>query len=276
MARKHGSSVGGASPATDANFSPSLDERVPSSEPKSQARRTPSSRPRKLSQSGRAPRLPWTHPTVTMPHPSRTPLVLVVDQSHRELSDEEVAEGLAAGEDWAISEVWRRFAPLVIMTAERALGSRSDAEDVTQEAFSRVFRKLDTLRDRSSLRSFVYSIAIRTLKSHLRYRGLRDWLSFREPETLVDLCYSTQDVEARELVRSFYALLDRLSPRDRLVFILRRVESMTIEEIASSMELSTSTVKRSFAHASKRLAQWIATDPALAALLAQTSEAGRK
>jgi len=211
-----------------------------------------------------------------MASPSRTPLVLVVDQAHRELSDIDVAEGLAAGEDWAVTEVWRRFAPLVIMTAERALGSKSDAEDVTQETFSRVFRKLSTLRDKSSLRSFVYSIAIRTLKSHLRYRGLREWLSFREPETLVDLSYSTQDVEARELVRSFYTLLDRLSARDRLVFVLRRVESMTIEEIASAMELSTSTVKRSYSHASKRLSRWIAADPALAALLAQTSEAGRR
>jgi len=202
-----------------------------------------------------------------MPSPSRSSLVLVVSQSHRELSDAEVAAGLAAGEDWAVTEVWRRFAPLVSMTAERALGSKSDAEDVTQDAFSRVFRKLDTLRDPSNLRSFIYSIAIRTLKSHLRYRGLRQWLSFREPETLVDLSYSTQDVESRELVRSFYSLLDRLSPRDRLVFILRRVESKTIEEIATTMDLSTSTVKRSFAHASKRLSHWIAGDPALAALL---------
>ena len=211
-----------------------------------------------------------------MPKPSRVPLALVVDPSYRELSDVQVADGLAAGEDWATSEVWRRFAPLVIMTAERALGSKSDAEDVTQDAFSRVFRKLGTLRDRSSLRSFIYSIAIRTLKSHLRYRGLREWLTFREPESLVDLSYSTQDVEARELVRTFYALLDRLSPRDRLVFVLRRVEEMTIEEIASAMEISTSTVKRSFAHASKRLSPWIAADPALAALLEQTSEAGRQ
>ena len=207
-----------------------------------------------------------------MPSQTRTPLALVVNKSYRELSDAEVAAGLAAGEDWAVNEVWRRFAPLVIMTAERALGSRSDAEDVTQDAFSRVFRKLETLRDPSSLRSFVYSIAIRTLKSHLRYRGLRQWLSFREPETLVDLRSCTPDVDARELVRTFYGLLDRLSARDRLVFILRRVEAKTVEEIASTLEISGTTVKRSFAHSSRRLSNWIANDPGLAALL-QASEA---
>jgi RNA polymerase sigma-70 factor (ECF subfamily) len=192
---------------------------------------------------------------------------LVENQTQRKLSDAELAEGLMAGEAWALNEVWRRFAPLVNAAAERALGSKSDAEDVTQETFSRVFRRLVTLRDPSCLRSFVYSIAIRTLKSHLRYCGVRHWLSFREPETLVDLRFATQDVEARELVRSFDELLDRLSPRDRRVFVLRRVESMTIEEIACALEISGTTVKRSFAHASKRLSHWIAADPGLAALL---------
>jgi RNA polymerase sigma-70 factor, ECF subfamily len=205
-----------------------------------------------------------------------TPLLLLVEQSRSDPSDTEVAEGLAAGQDWALTEVWRRFSPLVVSTAERALGSKSDAEDVTQDAFSRVFRKLSTLREPARLRSFVYSIAIRTLKSHLRDRRHHEWLSFREPETLVDLSYATQDIEARERVRSFYSLLDRLSPRDRRIFILRRVESRTIREIAGVTKLSTTTVKRSYSHASKRLAHWIAADPALAALLVQTSEAGRK
>jgi RNA polymerase sigma-70 factor (ECF subfamily) len=187
----------------------------------------------------------------------------VTGRSRREVSDAEVAEGLALGEDWATTEAWHRFAPLVLMTAERALGSKSDAEDVTQDVFSGVYRNVKTLREPASLRSFVYSIAVRTLKSHLRYRKLRHWLSFREPETILDVRHSVQDVEGREFVTNLYRLLDRLSPRDRLVFMLRRVEAMTVEEIASTMEISTSTVKRSFTHASARLSRWIAADPVL-------------
>jgi RNA polymerase sigma-70 factor (ECF subfamily) len=189
------------------------------------------------------------------------------------VSDAEVAEGLALGEDWAITEAWHRFAPLVLMTAERALGSKSDAEDVTQDVFSGVFRNAKTLRDPASLRSFVYSVAVRTLRSHLRYRRLRHWLSFREPESLLDLRHSVQDVEGREFVRNLYRLLDRLSPRDRLVFVLRRVEAMTVEEIASTLDISVSTVKRSFNHASTRLSRWIAADPVLSDRLDGTAPA---
>jgi RNA polymerase sigma-70 factor (ECF subfamily) len=138
---------------------------------------------------------------------------------------------------------------------------------LTQEVFVRVVRAAKTLRDPTKLRSFVYSIGIRTLKSHLRHRRIRNWMSFHAPETLVDLSQYTLDVESRDLLRKFYVLLDRLSSRDRLVFILRRVESMTVEEIATTMELSVSTVKRSMLHASTRLSRWIQADPALAGLL---------
>jgi DNA-directed RNA polymerase specialized sigma24 family protein len=86
------------------------------------------------------------------------------------------------------------------------------------------------------------------------------------PAPPLDLGFRTLDVEGRDHVKKLYALLDRLTPRDRLVFVLRRMDSMTVEEIAATMEISISTVKRSMAHASSRLARWIDADPGLAAL----------
>ena len=83
----------------------------------------------------------------------------------------------------------------------------------------------------------------------------------------MDLGHRTLDVESRDLLRRCHALLDRLNARDRLVFILRRMESMTVEEIATTMDISVSTVKRSMAHAENRLARWIDADPGLADLL---------
>jgi RNA polymerase sigma-70 factor (ECF subfamily) len=200
-------------------------------------------------------------------HRSHVPLSLVVGSNSRATSDGDVARGLTAGEAWAIAETWHRFAPMVLAMAERALGSRSEADDLGQEVLYCVYRKIETLRDPDSLRSFVYSIAVRALKSELRRKRLRGWLSFHPPDVLVDLGSRNMDVESRDLLRKCHALLDRLTPRDRLVFILRRMESMTVEEIAAAMDLSLSTVKRSMAHASNRLSRWIHADPGLAGLL---------
>jgi RNA polymerase sigma-70 factor, ECF subfamily len=198
---------------------------------------------------------------------SNVSLSLVVGRDRRDSSDGDLARGLMAGEAWAIAETWQRFAPMVIMMAERCLGSRSEAEDIGQEVFYRVFRKAKTLRDPDSLRSFVYSFAVRALRTELRRKKLRSWLTFDQPEALVDVGSRTLDVESRDLLRKFHGLLDRLTPRDRLVFGLRRMESMTVEEIATYMDVSVSTVKRSMTHASSRLSRWIDADPGLAGLL---------
>ena len=86
-------------------------------------------------------------------------------------ADRDLVVGLVAGEAWAMAETWNRFAPMVLMTARRSLGSRAEAEDVAQEVFLRVFRKAKTLRDPDSLRSFIYSFAVRVLKAELRRRS---------------------------------------------------------------------------------------------------------
>jgi RNA polymerase sigma-70 factor (ECF subfamily) len=169
-----------------------------------------------------------------------------------------------AGDEWAIAETWRRFAPAVTMLARRTLGSESEAEDIVQEAFHRVFKKARTLRVPESLRSFVFSFAIRVLRTELRRRRACAWLSFSGPETLVDLGADVTDMESRALLRRFYSLLDRLAPRCRLVFALRHLESMTLEEVAARLELSPSTVKRTLKQATHRLSRWIEVDADLA------------
>jgi hypothetical protein len=115
------------------------------------------------------------------------PVRLVVAPDARATSDGELARALAVGSSWAIAETWRRFAPAVTMLASRTLGSESEAEDLAQEVFHRVFTKAATLREPDRLRSFIFSFAIRLLKTELRSRATRAWLSFHRPETLVDL-----------------------------------------------------------------------------------------
>jgi RNA polymerase sigma-70 factor (ECF subfamily) len=182
----------------------------------------------------------------------------VVGAHPHNVGDGDLARALAAGEAWAIAETWHRFAPMVLRMAERSLGSRAEAEDLGQDVFYHVFRKARTLRAPDRLRSFVYSFAVRTLKAELRRRKIRGWFPFLRADVAPDdVGVRALDVESRDQLRQLYALLDRLSPRDRLVFVLRSMESKTVEEIAAALEISVSTVKRSMAHASRRLSTWV-------------------
>jgi RNA polymerase sigma factor (sigma-70 family) len=194
-------------------------------------------------------------------------LSLVLDADKHAVDDGELGRALVAGAAGAPAETWNRFAPMVFGMAVRSLGSETEAEDLVQEVFYRVFLKARTLNQPDSLRSFIVSFAIRLLKWELRSKKARSWLSFHQPEHFVEMVSTTPDVESRDLLKKFYALLERLGSRDHLVFALRNLESMTVEEIATAMELSVSTVKRSLQRASKQMSRWIETDLGMAGLL---------
>lgn len=169
-------------------------------------------------------------------------------------SDVNLARALVAGEPWAVTETWRRFAPMVLTTARRRLGSQQEAEDAAQEAFIRLFRTVKRLRTPDCLRSFVYSVTVRTIRDQLRAQ--RDPLASVDVDSLVDPRNLVGDLESRERLRRVRRLLQQLSKRHLSVLTLRRVEVMTIPQIALATGISGSTVKRSLRKLDGRLSAW--------------------
>ena len=195
----------------------------------------------------------------------QVPLCVVPAGQMADPSDAELAQALKSGERWAPAATWNRFAPVVYGIVRRALGSQTDAEDVTQEVFFHLFARIRTLRDPGSFRSFVVSFALRIVKWELRRRRARRWLLLSPSNLLPETPTFDCDPESREVLRRFYVVLDQLAARDRLVFALRFLESMTLDEIASTLEVSLSTVKRDLNRASARVSRWIAADRDLVA-----------
>jgi RNA polymerase sigma-70 factor (ECF subfamily) len=202
-----------------------------------------------------------------VPSHNRVQLHVVQGNSGRQVTDAELACALMAGQEWAFAETWNRFAPLVHALAGRALGNEHEAEDLTQEVFYRFFARVHTLKQPDSLRAFVVSFAVRILKWKLRSRRAGRWLIFLDTPQIPDSPFCGADPEARDILRRFYAMLDRMNTRERLVFTLRRLESMTLEEVAAALQLSLSTIKRSYSRAEAQVAGWIASDPELSSFL---------
>jgi RNA polymerase sigma-70 factor (ECF subfamily) len=174
--------------------------------------------------------------------------------------DIELARALMEGSNQAAELAWERYSPLVHRIVSRAIGPDAEVEDVTQEIFYRLFSRIGTLRKPEALRSFVISFAIRIVKWELRRRRARRWLTLSETGDVPDEQLLVMDAESRYALRRLYALLDRLSTRERLVLVLRHVEGMTLEEIAEAMELSLATVKRALRRASLRVSQLVDSD----------------
>jgi RNA polymerase sigma-70 factor (ECF subfamily) len=192
----------------------------------------------------------------------RMRLVAAATASPEEASatDLELARALINGTSHAAEAAWERYSPLVHRIVSRAIGPDAEVEDVTQEIFYRLFSRIRTLRKPEALRSFVISFAIRIVKWELRRRRARRWLTLSETGDVPDEQLMVMDAENRYALRRLYGLLDRLSTRERLVLVLRHVEGMTLEEIASAMDLSLATVKRGLRRASARVSQMVDAD----------------
>lgn len=154
---------------------------------------------------------------------------------------------------------------MVYRLLERSLGPNGEAEDLTQDVFLRTFAGLPALRDVDALRSFIYSVALRTLKWELRRRRVRRMLHLSDTGQLPDLPVRGVDSESRQILARFYALLERLSANDRTAFVLRHMEGWKLEEIANGMGVSLATVKRWVSRASQEVSSLVAADRELSA-----------
>ncbi len=168
-------------------------------------------------------------------------------------TDTELVAALCAKERWAELAVWRRYAALVHQVAHRALGARHDADDILQQVFFCLFTKIGTLQKPSALRSFVFSITVRTLKAELKRRRIRRWITLSETGDVPDASIPGIDPATVQLLRKFYRVLDRLGAEDRTIFVLRHIQELTLEEVADVTELSLATVKRRLQKSSQRV-----------------------
>jgi RNA polymerase sigma-70 factor (ECF subfamily) len=193
------------------------------------------------------------------------PVQLVSPGAEPFLDDAALARAFAGGESWAARAIWNRHAPMVYRLLERALGPDGEAEDLTQDVFLRTFSSLPMLRDEGALRSFIYSVALRTLRWELRRRRVRRILRLSDTGRLPDLPVRGVDSESRQILSRFYKLLENLAVNDRTAFVLRHMEGLKLEEIADRMGVSLATVKRWVSRASLEVSSLVEADGELSA-----------
>ena len=156
------------------------------------------------------------------------------------------------------------------------MGPSPEIEDLTQEVFLRLFVRLASLRDPSALRAFVLSVAMNVLKWELRRRWVRRKVRLSDSGTLPDIEGTSADMEARDALRRCYRIFDTLPINERLAFVCRYMEGMTIDETAAALVTSTSTAKRWVRGGAAKVAAQAASDPALHGLLARGRTGGER
>lgn len=179
---------------------------------------------------------------------------------HAHVDEETLVAATLRGERWAQREIWYRFAPMIHGLLRRSLHSRHDTDDLTQEVFLRVFRRLHSLEKASALRSFVYSVGVRVVCEEIRQfkilRRAHSQLALLDMENRSAPC----NFEARDALAQIQKLLDGMKDKHRAVFVLRHVEGMELHEIATGLSISMASVKRYLVSALRTIQRAVAAD----------------
>lgn len=138
----------------------------------------------------------------------------------------------------------------------RHLGVReADVADVCQEVFVTVHRRLGDFEGRSSLRTWIYGICIRTASDHRRRASVRREIPTDEVPDSVTEANQPAELERSRLRARLAALLDTLDDDKRAVFVLYEIEELTMKEVAKIVGCPLQTAYSRLHAARSQLAQ---------------------
>ena len=174
-------------------------------------------------------------------------------------TDATLVAAAVAGDRAAKQALFARHAPMVNRLARRLLGPGGDANDLVQDAFVEALLGIGQLKNGQAFQAWLGSIVVRTAQKVLRRRRLLERLGLRrrQPLELDAFCSPSAPPDVAVELRAIYTLLGTLPVELHIALVLRRVDGLSVDEIAEQMRLSVSTVKRRLAAAEDRLAGWM-------------------
>jgi RNA polymerase sigma-70 factor, ECF subfamily len=157
-------------------------------------------------------------------------------------------------------------------TLFRIMGSNRQMEDLAQDTFIELLGSIGSFAGRSSLATWVDTVAARVAYRELSRRASRG----RQVEALEDLPSPYQDHEqhedAREAMRRLYAALDRIPPKYRIAYTLHVVDGRSVREVAKITRASNIAVKNRIWRARRMMHERARRDPLLAEFLPRKTE----
>jgi len=181
-------------------------------------------------------------------------------------SDAELIREAQAGSRAAFDALVRQYDQKVLRLALHLTGSEHDAEDIYQEAFLKAFRYIGNFRFECSFYTWIYRIVTNLCLDRLRRRKTR-----REDRAVVvnhsgeemDVLASVSDdrsfsnpaseLERKLLGERIKAALEKLTPRERMVFELKHYQGLRLRVIGEMLNTTEETAKNTLFRATKKL-----------------------
>ena len=169
-------------------------------------------------------------------------------QPEKSLHMEETVQIAVTGDRKAIDSLINRYQQEIFRMVYLRAGSLMDAEDITQDIFIKVFKRIGRLRNPRLFKSWLYRLAINQVIDYHRKKRLLSYFGFgkKNPSESVEAASHldpSSDLLRKEFQTRLFSYLKSLSATEREVFLLRFMDGLKIREIAAILEKAESSVK---------------------------------
>jgi RNA polymerase sigma factor (sigma-70 family) len=167
-------------------------------------------------------------------------------ERNQNITESDLIKGCLQGERRMQEELYKRFSPRMYAVCLRYAGNAEEAEDILQEGFIKIFKKLDSFRGDGSFEGWLRRIFVNTAIEHFRRKRYLMPVTEKEENTIEGKYTSVLDeLGAKDIM----LLVQELSPGYRTVFNMYVVEGYTHKEIADILGISEGTSKSQLSRA---------------------------
>src|SRR5690349_7685080 len=162
------------------------------------------------------------------------------------ITESDLIEGCIHGDRKMQYELYERFSAKMYGVCLRYAANSEEAEDILQEGFIKVFRKIDSYRGDGSFEGWIRRIFVNTAIEHFRKKSYLQPITEQEESSIEGKYVSVLDTLAE---KDIIKLIQQLSPGYRTVFNMYVVEGYTHKQIADVLKISEGTSKSQLSRA---------------------------
>jgi len=198
--------------------------------------------------------------------PTRNRMAGLDRQTDRRIDDTMLIREAQRGDRAAFEELVRHYDQPVLRLALHLTGTEQDAQDVYQDAFLKAYKNIGSFRFECSFYTWIYRIVTNLCLDHLRKKNVR-----KEDAPVAkdssggeyDLLDQVPDARAganperdlmrRELGTKIYCALEKLTPRERMVFELKHYHGLKLRTVGEILHTTEETAKNTLFRATQKL-----------------------
>ena len=159
-------------------------------------------------------------------------------------------------------EIYTKYHKMVYNLALQYVQNIEDAEEITQDVFVKLADKLSSFKERASLKTWIYRIAINQSLDFIKARNSKKRAFFSSVFSLNDPAFKFEPanfnhpgvvLEQKEAYKKLFTAINQLSDTQKTVLILLKIEGKSQAETADIMGLKTKALESLFQRAKKNL-----------------------